>query len=138
MPAPDRIEQPPCMSGQCRTATAWPGDDALGAPRMRQARKAMMASAPGMFRKLPDILLPNHRNAPNARDSSLRAARMSFAAILDGRFAGPAVLTVFEKTCGFARGVVEGPVAARSLRACHTQCIPRAGVATHRLSWRAA
>ncbi len=102
-----------------RLSAARRGNEALGAPLSPAEREAMIAAAAAKLEELLDILLVDHRNDHNTRETPLRVARMLVEETLDGRFAPPPALTAFENARGFRQMIVVGPIAVRSLCAHH-------------------
>jgi GTP cyclohydrolase IA len=69
--------------------------------------------------ELFDVLLIDHRNDHNTRETPGRVARMMVRELLRGRFSAPPEITEFENAEGFDHLIVTGPIAVRSTCAHH-------------------
>ncbi len=87
---------------------------------MRDADKlAMQEAAARKIEELFDILLIDHRNDHNTRDTPARVARMYVEELLKGRFSSPPKLTEFDNVERCDQLIVTGPLDVRSTCAHH-------------------
>lgn len=87
---------------------------------MRDADKlAMQEAAARKIEELFDVLMIDHRNDHNTRDTPARVARMYVEELLKGRFSPPPKLTEFDNVEGCDQLIVTGPLDVRSTCAHH-------------------
>ena len=98
-------------ASRCNEAVAMPLDAAR--------EQAMIAAAAEKIGELFDVLLIDHRNDHNTRETPGRVARMMVRELLRGRFSTPPEITGFENAEGFDHLIVTGPIAVRSTCAHH-------------------
>lgn len=94
-------------------------NEALDAPLDAAGENAMIDAAARKIEELLDILLIDHQNDHNTRDTPRRVAKMLVRELLRGRFAPPPALTEFKNAENFDHLIVTGPIAVRSTCAHH-------------------
>ncbi len=82
-------------------------------------RSAMQQAAARKIEELFDILLIDHRNDHNTRDTPTRVAKMYVEEILKGRFSSPPKITDFDNVERCEQLIVTGPIEVRSTCAHH-------------------
>ena len=82
-------------------------------------RLAMQDAAARKIEELFDVLMIDHRNDHNTRDTPARVARMYVEELLRGRFSLPPVLTEFDNVERCDQLIVTGPLHVRSTCAHH-------------------
>ncbi len=82
-------------------------------------KTAMMAAAARKIEELFDVLLIDHRNDHNTRETPARVAKMFVEETMRGRFASPPKLTEFDNVERCEQLIVTGPLDVRSTCAHH-------------------
>ena len=83
------------------------------------AREAMREAAARKVEELFDILLVDHRNDHNTRETPARFAKMLVEETMRGRFAPPPRITDFDNVDQCQQLIVTGPIEVRSTCAHH-------------------
>jgi len=91
----------------------------VGSPLTEKQRDEMRRAAASKIEELFDILMIDHRNDHNTRETPLRVARMLVDETLRGRYAAPPRVTEFLNINGFDQMIVTGPLDLRSTCAHH-------------------
>ena len=100
-------------------AAASLGNQAI-AGYMREADKlAMREAAARKLEELFDVLMIDHRNDHNTRDTPSRVAKMFVEEMMKGRFTSPPKLTDFDNVERCEQLIVTGPLEVRSTCAHH-------------------
>ena len=100
-------------------AAASLGNQAI-AGYMREADKlAMREAAARKLEELFDVLMIDHRNDHNTRDTPSRVAKMFVEEMMKGRFSSPPKLTDFDNVERCEQLIVTGPLEVRSTCAHH-------------------
>jgi GTP cyclohydrolase I len=94
-------------------------NEALDAAMEETERANMIAAAARKVEELFDILLIDHRNDHNTRDTPKRVAKMFVEELLDGRFTAPPAITEFDNAQAYDQLIVTGPIEVRSMCAHH-------------------
>ena len=90
------------------------------AVQMSEAEKRnMMGAAAKSIEHLFDVLLIDHRNDDNTRDTPRRVAAMCVEELLRGRYTEPPRITEFENATRTDQLIVTGPIEVRSTCAHH-------------------
>ena len=82
-------------------------------------RLAMQEAAARKIEELFDVLMIDHRNDHNTRDTPRRVAKMFVEEVMHGRYCEPPEITEFEDAAGFDQLIVTGPIDMRSTCAHH-------------------
>jgi GTP cyclohydrolase IA len=94
-------------------------NEAVAVPLNSAQEQAMIAAAAEKIAELFDVLLIDHRNDHNTRETPERVARMMVRELLRGRFSATPKITEFENAEGFDHLIVTGPIMVRSICAHH-------------------
>jgi GTP cyclohydrolase I len=94
-------------------------NEALAGPLNAPERASMIAAATRKMEELFDILLVDHCNDHNTRDTPGRVARMLVDETMAGRFTNPPAITSFDNAEAFEGLIVTGPIELRSTCAHH-------------------
>ena len=89
------------------------GNEHVEMPLEPAAQAAMIAAAAQKIGELLDILLIDHRNDHNTRDTPTRVAKMYVTELLRGRFSAPPALTDFDNAEGYDQLIITGPIDGR-------------------------
>ncbi len=95
------------------------GNEAIDSSLDLAQRAAMMTEAASKLEELFDVLMIDHRNDHNMRDTPARVAKMFVEEVLSGRFQEPPKITEFENAAGTEDLIVTGPIEVRSMCAHH-------------------
>jgi GTP cyclohydrolase IA len=94
-------------------------NEAVAVPLNSAQEQAMITAAAEKIAELFDVLLIDHRNDHNTRETPERVARMMVRELLRGRFSATPKITEFENAEGFDHLIVTGPIMVRSTCAHH-------------------
>jgi GTP cyclohydrolase I len=82
-------------------------------------RQILTSMAAKKIEELFDVLLIDHKNDHNTRETPSRVAKMLVEETLRGRYCAPPTITEFENVTGYDQLIVMGPIHIRSTCAHH-------------------
>jgi len=109
--------------GMNKVSDAWTvaslGNQAVVGFMSDSEKSAMMAAAAGKIEELFDVLLIDHRNDHNTRETPARVSKMLVEETMRGRFSSPPKITDFDNVERCEQLIVTGPLDVRSTCAHH-------------------
>lgn len=102
-----------------RAAAASLGNQAIAGLVNDNDRLAMREAAAQKIEELFDILMIDHRNDHNTRETPARVAKMYVEEVMRGRFSSPPKITEFDNVERCEQLIVTGPLEVRSTCAHH-------------------